>query len=423
MKKYASSILKPITMMTSLMSFSIAFAAENDPIFAKSDYEEVLTEFGNAFNAQDIQKLAESYCTEQKAELLMLDAQNSVEKVGVWDIISAENVFTKELSEETLARWVELDDYKLQYGDTVRGYLVGEDLEVYQEDRYFHNGINFSLRVLAVENGEVKVIEDLKAPLRLIESEVDQLTLSKSNDMQMAITIAQARTKGFIVGGDGTILGINIASLEKLASEQGLTKEEYCLQNGIDEEQWPSPEKVIGKNINSLASTLGIEIPYYKPDYIRVKLNNGTITTVDFYSYIKDVLPNEWYSSDESEALKAGAMCVKMVGWFRVADETHSSDGYDVNMSDQTYKANTATTNCTNAINAISGIGMHVVDGYLFYPSYWNGNRDQKGEQSSGKLEQLGTQVLAKEGKGYFDILRYYYDYSSRISYSTIATF
>ena len=56
--------------------------------------------------------------------------------------------------------------------------------------------------------------------------------------------------------------------------------------------------------------------------------------TVDFKEYVKGVLPSEWYSTWDEDALKAGAVAVKMFGW-----ATYESKGYvwDCNW-DQVYK-------------------------------------------------------------------------------------
>jgi len=39
---------------------------------------------------------------------------------------------------------------------------------------------------------------------------------------------------------------------------------------------------------------------------------DGPVTTVNFNTYVQDVLPNEWIPSWPSEALKAGAVAAKM---------------------------------------------------------------------------------------------------------------
>lgn len=60
------------------------------------------------------------------------------------------------------------------------------------------------------------------------------------------------------------------------------------------------------------------------PSVIRVAIraNNDPVApilyvqTLGFEEYCKNVLPNEWYPSWNKESLKAGAVAVKMFGWY-----------------------------------------------------------------------------------------------------------
>jgi hypothetical protein len=144
------------------------------------------------------------------------------------------------------------------------------------------------------------------------------------------------------------------------------------------------------------------------------------IGCVDFITYVKNVLPNEWAppSSFASEALKAGAITAKMVGWYRVYNAKYPNQGYDVKDQDcdQVYRANSAVTSTNNAVDAVAGVGFDRADGTLFYASYSAGSYDGSGYHG-GRMYQNGTNYLANNGysyaNAYMDMVHYYYDSSS----------
>ncbi|WP_040290687.1 SpoIID/LytB domain-containing protein [Alicyclobacillus hesperidum] len=87
--------------------------------------------------------------------------------------------------------------------------------------------------------------------------------------------------------------------------------------------------------------------PY--PSVIRVAIranNNPTspilyVQTVGFEEYCEDVLPNEWMPSWNTEALKAGAIAVKMFAWYwTLHPTTEGGFTYDVDNTTnfQTFK-------------------------------------------------------------------------------------
>lgn len=113
---------------------------------------------------------------------------------------------------------------------------------------------------------------------------------------------------------------------------------------------------------------------YSYPTSIKVKLNktgNNAIVTVSMTSYMKNVLPNEWIPSWNTEALKAGAYCVKMVGIYRAISPMSSAGGYNLTQSTQMYKPNSSYASTSNAIDSISNSGMADSSGKLFFQGMW----------------------------------------------------
>lgn len=137
------------------------------------------------------------------------------------------------------------------------------------------------------------------------------------------------------------------------------------------------------------------------------KTGNSQIKTVAFDSYIKNTLPNEWYSSWNAAALKAGAYCVKGVGIYRSIKPVNVN--YMVSQGTQNYVPNTTSTKTNTAVNSISDKYVVSSDGALFFPEYGAGTKGEAGTKGTGRLLQWGSQYLAaQKGYTYKQILNYY---------------
>lgn len=164
--------------------------------------------------------------------------------------------------------------------------------------------------------------------------------------------------------------------------------------------------------------------PYYypMPSKIRVKIKStGKISTVDFYYYLKNVLPNEWIAlSDPMESLKAGAMAVKMYGWYRCYNHKYFGLGFDVydTIVDQVYRAGSEHERSTEAINSVGGIAIINSSGLIFETQY-NARAQMK---HSGFMSQTGANALARNGYTWFQICDYYYSNSNK-SEGSISSF
>lgn len=185
--------------------------------------------------------------------------------------------------------------------------------------------------------------------------------------------------------------------------------------------------------INSMGILTSESVP---PSTIRVgiRANNnpsnpiGSVSVVTFDSisnndtYVKDVLPNEWIDSWPIESLKAGAMAVKMYGWYHVLYPKYPAAGADVDntINSQVYKPASYKPNSNTAVNAINTRGFRRnyqwIDPYIFETSYYAGSYD--GSATDGEhMTQNGSQYWADQGKTYDWILYYYYNSSVQNTY------
>ncbi len=139
------------------------------------------------------------------------------------------------------------------------------------------------------------------------------------------------------------------------------------------------------------------------------------VDTLSFSDYVKGVLPHEWIASWNAASLEAGAMAIKMYGWYRVnigPRGTWNGQPYDVRADtcDQVYTGTTyASTNA--AVDATFSdimrrnaqvIQIHYVDGIVAtcagtFPGL-------------PCMEQWGSKDLGDQGWDWQSILHYYYD-------------
>ena len=116
------------------------------------------------------------------------------------------------------------------------------------------------------------------------------------------------------------------------------------------------------------------------PSRIKVLTDKG-IDNIDFDTYIKDVLPNEWLSGWNIEALKAGILCIKMYGWWYTKYPVGLMLGYDIGSTTdfQNYRKDShndiayGRESRNAAFAAVRNIGFVAQDNSLFFSEYWNG--------------------------------------------------
>lgn len=308
------------------------------------------------------------------------------------------------------------DEYSiLSESNNIQTYIVALDCETNIENQYFFDGINYFLIVLAEENEEMKIVQFNRPSLEILDDIVVPTLSENDNNYESeiaGINVIEQAENGLIINAEEDILfdGFETKAVTEVLNEDREEKDGYGISTTASgTTDFP--------NLSTYSN-------YSYPTTISVKLNktgNNKIVSVDFETYIKNTLPNEWYSSWDSASLRAGAYCVKMVGWYRTIKPVSSSGGYDVTQGTQYYVPDTAVTSTNNAVEYIEGYGMADSTNKLFFPEYTAGTKGSAGTQSSGQLKQWGSQYLASE-KDYShkNILNYYYKGSSYSSGSLV---
>ncbi|MEV4892597.1 SpoIID/LytB domain-containing protein [Nonomuraea sp. NPDC055795] len=137
------------------------------------------------------------------------------------------------------------------------------------------------------------------------------------------------------------------------------------------------------------------------------------VERVDFKTYVKNVLPNEWVSSWPRESLRAGALAVKNFGWYwamRSNRKTPSGQCFDVydHTSSQVYKPGSAKVATSAAVDATWGIRL-TRGGKIFKAQYCSTTTACGNWVDGDWMSQKGSRDKAKAGWNYARILRSYY--------------
>lgn len=182
----------------------------------------------------------------------------------------------------------------------------------------------------------------------------------------------------------------------------------------------PAMRRSSGENTTSIPGTINVAIT----DYINCSnwVNAGQpvvrVDTVDFQTYVKNVLPNEWLSWWEPNSLRAGAMAAKNYAWRKInvgarhyLKNSQNLDKYpDIvdNTCDQVYLPNTQKSTTDNAVNDTWFYTM-TRDGLLVRNFYLATEQQCTDSPYQPCMPQWGTQYRAQEGKSWNQIIEQYY--------------
>jgi len=154
------------------------------------------------------------------------------------------------------------------------------------------------------------------------------------------------------------------------------------------------------------------------PPTIRVyRTATGAVETVDFGTYVKNVLSREWISSWTTESLRAGALAVKNYAWYQVIHWRGytTADGacFDVfdSTRDQHYDPSKPTyASMAAAVDATWG--TLALKGGRIFATYYNAGSAYEacGANANGwQMFQWGTQACGLDGKSAAQIMGIYY--------------
>ncbi len=154
------------------------------------------------------------------------------------------------------------------------------------------------------------------------------------------------------------------------------------------------------------------------PPTIRVlRTATGSVETVDFRTYLKNVLSREWISSWTAESLRSGAMAVKNYAWYQVIHwrgyTNAAGECFDIfdSTRDQHYDpARPTYPAMAAAVDATWGTLAH--KGGRIFATYYNAGAANEacGANANGwQMFQWGTQACGLAGMSAAQILGVYY--------------
>ncbi len=154
------------------------------------------------------------------------------------------------------------------------------------------------------------------------------------------------------------------------------------------------------------------------PAAIRVfRTGTGAVETVDFRTYVKNVLSREWISSWTTESLRSGALAVKNYAWYQVLHwrgyVNAAGQCFDVfdSTRDQHYDPSRPTyASMAAAVDATWATLAHR-NGRLF-ATYYNAGQvhESCGARANGwQMFQWGTQACGLDGRSAAEIMAIYY--------------
>lgn len=140
------------------------------------------------------------------------------------------------------------------------------------------------------------------------------------------------------------------------------------------------------------------------------------VMSLPFETYIRNVLPNEWLPTWEPEALKAGAMAIKMFAWYHALNPVtidNQKFAVDNTTNFQVYREGTSMPRTNAAFDEVMDLAYVKNDDTIFELNYRAGYPNDPNYQyrNAQKMSQNGSQYLAdKQNKNMLEILQFYYE-------------
>jgi peptidoglycan hydrolase-like amidase len=143
------------------------------------------------------------------------------------------------------------------------------------------------------------------------------------------------------------------------------------------------------------------------------RVSLGRVDRVDFKTYVKNVLPNEWVTSWPAASLRAGAVAVKSYAWYWALHSTRKTAGgqcYDVrdDTADQVYRPSSAQSSSSSAVDNTWSTRM-TRSGNILQAHYCSTTTACGAWVDGNWMSQYGSRDLANAGDSYQTILRHYY--------------
>lgn len=348
----------------------------------KESAQEIVNEYFSLIG-NDWDKFAELYTNEQinSFKNFLENEKNIREYVGVLNVRKAKLIESIEIKYDDVKDMID-EDYT---GKKIKIFAVGADYDVYEDTKYFSEGIIYNFLILEEQNGQwrVNTLMQIADP-----SLLKMKGYHFQSDYNITENIIEARENGYLVNGKGKVFSdINEKEID------GSLVDEYAILN---KRTVPTDDTTISYGT------------YKNGVYQNRK-------SIKFHDYCKGVSAGEVRGkSFDGTARKAVDIAIKTYTWhYKIVpiDPTHS---VDIKNTMQSYKPEKISENkkVTSDYNAVKNIWMESYKGNIFAAGYGAGDYNSSGK-NGGRLMQNGCRYLVDKKKySFYQCLHYYYDYS-----------
>lgn len=348
----------------------------------KESAQEIVNEYFSLIG-NDWDKFAELYTNEQinSFKNFLENEKNIREYVGVLNVRKAKLIESIEIKYDDVKDMID-EDYT---GKKIKIFAVGADYDVYEDTKYFSEGIIYNFLILEEQNGQwrVNTLMQIADP-----SLLKMKGYHFQSDYNITENIMEARENGYLVNGKGKVFSdINEKEID------GSLVDEYAILN---KRTVPTDDTTISYGT------------YKNGVYQNRK-------SIKFHDYCKGVSAGEVRGkSFDGTARKAVDIAIKTYTWhYKIVpiDPTHS---VDIKNTMQSYKPEKISENkkVTSDYNAVKNIWMESYKGNIFAVGYGAGDYNSSGK-NGGRLMQNGCRYLVDKKKySFYQCLHYYYDYS-----------
>lgn len=348
----------------------------------KESAQEIVNEYFSLIG-NDWDKFAELYTNEQinSFKNFLENEKNIREYVGVLNVRKAKLIESIEIKYDDVKDMID-EDYT---GKKIKIFAVGADYDVYEDTKYFSEGIIYNFLILEEQNGQwrVNTLMQIADP-----SLLKMKGYHFQSDYNITENIMEARENGYLVNGKGKVFSdINEKEID------GSLVDEYAILN---KRTVPTDDTTISYGT-------------YKNDVYQNR------KSIKFHDYCKGVSAGEVRGkSFDGTARKAVDIAIKTYTWhYKIVpiDPTHS---VDIKNTMQSYKPEKISENkkVTSDYNAVKNIWMESYKGNIFAAGYGAGDYNSSGK-NGGRLMQNGCRYLVDKKKySFYQCLHYYYDYS-----------
>lgn len=341
--------------------------------------ESVIEKYVQLMDSQNWNEFANLHCSDENESLQKFfnNSSNSEDHTGVLNVEGASLVDLVEIDLKD-AQDMLYKDYDV---DTSKVFVFGVDYDVFEDSKYYSSGINYNYITCVNEAGHWKISEMLpiEDPQKLIDC-----GYKFGDDFSKAIDVMDARKRGYYLNYNGEVFG------------------------DISGDNTPVPYSALTKYSIPTSNTT-----------VRYKNESGNIENLKFHDYCLGVLAGELRgTSYDGPVRQAQAIAIKTFTWHYIIIPHGSTEGYDLNYAQQSYKPNNVSENkkVTEDYNAVKSVWMESNGGAIFIAYYKLGTYgSQSNYKNGGEFKQAGARWLYDNNVAttYKSLLKYYYDSSS----------